>query len=249
MNQPMPTIPQIPTSIPNEENDASAIRMLNFLNGQPPFLVENWRKIIASGNKDAMKCMMVTKELTGDNRPLTTVNITSAGVLVRNALTFDVVEGAYLLTQKPRKMPPRSHWDGYPLIKIVEPDFKLLAAQYPELYKMPQDVCGAFATFCSHAKDNEGTIVMTGQGAFIKQSPDKCFNYPFNTHQPVLINPHLLQMAFTEAQRYDWVYIVRQYDEERGMPLFIGKDWGNCVMVSTQRNHQLDGYCSSYEAR
>lgn len=227
--QPQPTIfDSVPPTMEVTPDDAAKVAA--WLRDQPPFLVENMKAVVAGAKKLAMQCLRVTK-----SSGATVANVASELVLMRTTISDDIAAGAYILSKEPTKAPPRSHWSGYPDVDLVQPDFAEMAKYQPAI--MDRNVCGQFLTFCQAVRSVRGQVVIEKDSAFMIQDPTKRFNYPFNIQDRCIANPDSLIHAFKEAQRYDFVYIGRQKSDERCMPLVIGRNWNNCVLISTQSGH------------
>jgi hypothetical protein len=217
------------------EEDAKSVEL--FLKAQDRYFYENWLKILAYAAPVSLKCFFIRDEVV-NGHVYQTMNIITDYLIVRVLFTQPRVKPGCYQRHKDtiQRLNSRSTWvDSVPDVSVIEPNFSLLAKQYPSLVRIPREACPVIVGAAKAVLAEERSIVVKEDGLFIGVNNECLLPYNFLVTEPFRVHPSALIAAFTEAQRYESVYAIRQHDSARSMPFFVGVDWLNCCMVSTEQ--------------
>jgi len=206
---------------------------------QPKYLTNNWRMIQASEEYTSLKSTSI-KATQG------VINVVSDGLIVRNYVGSGLDDGYYRISGEGVLVPSANDaavYNNFDDLDAAKPDFAYVKKTPP----IPQSEIRRFVDFLGFVRNadyvskSKRHIVCSRQSFLNTDNPGQelFFGFDMPVNSPLLFDAHLLKLAFTEALRYDHIYIgfdARELNEKRGSPMIIGLDWGNCVIVAARRS-------------
>jgi len=207
-----------------------------------PYLIENWKVILAEqGNRLSRKAVLIRVR-----NQVANVSITGS-LLIRTPLA--IPDGFYKLTPFNELVRSRPlDWEHYLDPDTMMPDFAGLAVSEP----IPRQAIAELRNYVQAMRDAEyggyrsSTIAIDDRAFCAKSNPSAFFQIPSSKQGmvvglpiatdndgPILVPSSYLQLALTDAMRYDQVYIACENRPGQVNPIFFfGREsWDACAMV------------------
>lgn len=220
-----------------EENPATRA-MREFLssmanNPEQKFLLENMRRVVATAKRDYNKCVRVKDGV---------INVRNESMLLRMVPHIPIPDGFYYLTLEATKTQlNRYTMAGYHDLDALIPTGEELNASGPVMMVRAQ--CNDFCTWLNFVKDNQGTVTLTRQGAYMQRDPKVFFPFTLNLlerEEMQDLSPSLLVMTFIEAQRYEHVFVSRPRSDDLDLPIVVGVSPSRCAIVTSRPWRTVD---------
>lgn len=196
---------------------------------EPPFLVNNWKRILGRADDHLAKVRVIGGVAT----------VTDGKLILRSPT--NTPDGFYRIGRgsslEPHTATGRPYMSSasYPDIGIFEPP---LSSMKP-FGQMNREGIVALIAYCEKARSldvwgldlhRDGFSINNRNGNGIQDN----FNYRFETTGVITLQPLNLKLALTEMLRYDFCNFFRE-SLGGNSPLILGHDWSNCAMVNTLR--------------
>jgi hypothetical protein len=189
---------------------------------EPPFLRENWKKVLASATREDLRVVRVTGRVA---------SVTNSSILLR--CPVDMPDGFYHVSNQNELFPTKAFgWMTYPDVEQVRPSFEAMKP----LSLIARDATTAFITLCDAARAVHADILVDGRGMCFVQNSAHHVQCPLGVSgEGLIFNASHLKLALVEALRYDSVYL---WKEERldfsATPLVFGHNWGCCSLIQAR---------------
>ena len=195
---------------------------------EPPFLRENWKKVLASATKESYRYVRVLNGVA---------SVTNGHVLLRSPL--QMADGFYHISTQNELFPATPFgYLSYPDFEQVRPPFAKMTPFCEIRCNAPVNstltLIDAMSALCQTAKRVLANIVIDKQGMFWQQNTNEFLSFPFNTPSEVVLNAGSLALVLDDLRRYDVVYLSREDRSDFSeMPLVFGLDWARCALIHT----------------
>jgi hypothetical protein len=207
-----------------------------------PYLIENWKVILAEQSRRLSRNSVLIRV----KDQVANVSVTGS-LLIRTPL--DIPDGFYKLTPFNELVRSRPlDWEHY-----LDPDAMMPAfAGLTVSEAIPRQSIAELRNYVQAVRDGEyggyqhSVIAIDDKAFCAKNNPAAFFQIPASTQGmmvrlpitavydgPVLVKSSYLQLALTDAMRYDQVYIACENRPGQINPIFFfgKKSWDACAMV------------------